>query len=278
MVCFSCSPWPCRQHTPVLQTCLGSFSPVCEQSWAQLLPGAPPGTCAQLCRCCRLPVCLRHGLGSSKPNCIIGRINANWCFSNCNFACVVFFWIPFVPLAAPGSRPGLGALCCRVGTCLAPSPSRFSCWWRIRAQYPVLAKDPGSSLHWKGLAGASQLLSTQSLGDGHCHHCWSHPASGAGQGCSEPDAALKPVCVSKAHLGLKSTLFFSKHLFQGNRVPAQPCQLSDQAAAQWRAEPACPRPSPCLPQLPFTAAVGSPVHPVIHFGGQSLQVKPFTEW
>lgn len=40
LVCFACSPWLCRQHTPVSQTCLGSFSPVCEQSWAQLLPEA----------------------------------------------------------------------------------------------------------------------------------------------------------------------------------------------------------------------------------------------
>lgn len=32
LVCFACSPWPCRQHTLLLQTCLSSFSPVCEQS------------------------------------------------------------------------------------------------------------------------------------------------------------------------------------------------------------------------------------------------------
>lgn len=119
---------------------------------------SPPGPCAQLCPCRRLRVCLGHGLGSTKPNCIIGRINANRYFSNCNFACVVFFfWLSFVPLAAPVSCLGLGALCCRVGTCLAPSPSALSCWWSIRAQYPVLATEPGCSLQGKGQAGASQL-------------------------------------------------------------------------------------------------------------------------
>lgn len=153
-VCQPCCPWPCRQHTAVLQTCPGSFGPVCEQSWAQLLPGAllSRAVCPALPAS---PPSSLPGLGSTKLNCIIGRINANWYFSNCNFARVVFFWLSFVPLTAPAWAWGLVL---QGGTSLAPSPSCFSCWWRIRAQYPVHAKEPGSKFHGKGQAGTSQLF------------------------------------------------------------------------------------------------------------------------
>lgn len=67
-------------------------------------------------------------------------------------------------------------------------------------------------------------------------------------------------------------LFFSKHLFQGNKVKSA-CAAVPALGPGWGPQPCCAWPGPCLlpaPQSPAVAALSSPVHPAMLFGGQTV--------
>lgn len=111
-------PWSARAPSPLPLTgtaptgvlqglARGSFQPCpgtagpgrCQEHSPGLVPGQglvqPP------------PRLNHYGLSTSKLNCVIGRINANWYFSNCGAASMASFGLSLLaPVRAPCAPPG----------------------------------------------------------------------------------------------------------------------------------------------------------------------------
>lgn len=268
-------------HQRFIQTCpgrvsapsacrVGSAPPqgaVLGRCQSALLPG--PALGQRLCPALPVtPPSSLHRSRTSKLNCLIGKINANWYFGNRSSACGDPSGHPSCPWAGPGS-------CLRVHT-LGPQPLLLQPLVQDQGSSPPALVRPWEQLMWELLGRSSPAVPSPWCDRRRGRH-WSHPSPVTvleqGRAAASLSLLWQPQLWRQGP-GLDiNTLFFSKHLFQGNKVKrahvAVPALGPGSCLAGTPSHPVPGRVPACTP-IAHWAAPSAPAHPGMLARGQAL--------